>query len=236
MSEPVITFCIEQIIPPEYLPIARETAIAENPANASPFEAAAERSKLWKPGRTVRVRFLDGTAEAHALVERYARQWCDHANIHFDFGDHAHAEIRISFSRGGSWSAVGTDALMTAVFPAHAPTMNFGWRDEAVVLHEFGHALGLIHEHQNPAQAIQWDEDAVIDYLSGPPNYWPESRTRANVFERYAAEQTQFSAFDPASIMLYYFPAEFTRNRQPFAQNKVLSAQDTRFIAECYPK
>ncbi len=236
MSESVITFCIEQIIPPEYRQIAIAKAIAENPANASPFEAAAERSKLWAPGRTLKVRFLDGTAEAHALVERYAHQWCDHANIHFNFGDHAQAEIRISFSRAGSWSAVGTDALIEEIFPAHAPTMNFGWLDETVVLHEFGHALGLIHEHQSPAQTIQWDEEAVIAYLAGPPNFWPAQRTRENVFARYSVEQTQFSAFDHASIMLYYFPPQFTRNGQVFAQNKTLSEQDKRFIAECYPK
>ena len=236
MSEPVITFCAERIIPPEYRQLAIAHAIAENAANASPFETAAERSKLWKPGRTLRVRFLDGTAEAHALVARYARQWCDHANIALDFGDHAQAEIRIAFSEASSWSAIGTDALVAAYFPAHAPTMNFGWIEEAVVLHEFGHALGLIHEHQSPAQAIQWDEAAVIAHLAGPPNFWSEERTRANVFERYAVAQTQFSAFDSSSIMLYYFPPQFTRNGQVFTQNKTLSEQDRRFIAACYPK
>jgi serralysin len=42
------------------------------------------------------------------------------------------------------------------------PTMNYGWMtpdssdDEVhrVVAHEFGHALGLIHEHQNPDTPI----------------------------------------------------------------------------------
>ena len=47
--------------------------------------------------------------------------------------------------------------------------MNYGWLtpdsddDELrrVVLHEFGHALGLIHEHQNPEGGIEWNEPAV---------------------------------------------------------------------------
>lgn len=234
MSKP-ITFCVERIVPQEYRQSAIAKAIAENPANASPFEAAAERAKLWLPGRTLRVAFLDGTTEAQALVAHYARQWCDYANIHFDFGHHARAEIRIAFRDDGSWSAIGTDALVEELFPADEPTMNFGWLDEAVVLHEFGHALGLIHEHQSPAQAIQWDEAAVIAYLAGPPNYWPAERTRANVFERYSVTQTQYTDFDPSSIMLYYFPPEFTLNRQQFTQNTVLSEQDKHFIAQCYP-
>ena len=35
---------------------------------------------------------------------------------------------------------------------------------ERPILHEFGHALGLAHEHQNPAitSTIRWDETAVI--------------------------------------------------------------------------
>jgi hypothetical protein len=39
--------------------------------------------------------------------------------------------------------------------------MNFGWigdndvisdSEKGVILHEFGHALGLVHEHQSPAR------------------------------------------------------------------------------------
>jgi len=44
------------------------------------------------------------------------------------------------------------------MFHHHEPTMNYGWlKDDTddveyrrVVIHEFGHALGAIHEHQNP--------------------------------------------------------------------------------------
>jgi len=44
------------------------------------------------------------------------------------------------------------------------PTMNFGWLNEdsdedeysRVVLHEFGHSLSCIHEHQHPANGIPW--------------------------------------------------------------------------------
>jgi hypothetical protein len=36
------------------------------------------------------------------------------------------------------------------------------WR--RVVLHEFGHVLGLQHEHQNPNAGIKWKLKAVEDY------------------------------------------------------------------------
>ena len=41
--------------------------------------------------------------------------------------------------------------------PLNQATMNLGWQDEGVVLHEFGHTLGFIHEHQNPEGGIQWE-------------------------------------------------------------------------------
>ena len=52
--------------------------------------------------------------------------------------------------------------------------MNYGWFDSEttddeyrrVVLHEFGHALGLAHEHQSPGVAIPWNEQKVYDLLS----------------------------------------------------------------------
>ena len=71
--------------------------------------------------------------------------------------------------------------------------MNYGWLtptsddDELrrVVLHEFGHALGLIHEHQNPEGGIQWNEPAVKADLSGPPNNWDDETIRHNVLDHY---------------------------------------------------
>jgi serralysin len=102
MANETLKFCFEQIIAPEYKKSAAEKAIAENPANASPFEAAAVRSKLWSPGRTLHVTFLDGSSEIQAEVAHFALQWCDYANIRFEFGVQAHADIRISFTKVGS--------------------------------------------------------------------------------------------------------------------------------------
>lgn len=53
------------------------------------------------------------------------------------------AHVRIGFdSNGGSYSLVGTDCLSSK----EKTTMNFGWFDVATVMHEFGHAMGMIHE------------------------------------------------------------------------------------------
>lgn len=237
--------CFERMLPPKYAKIARQKAIAENPANAnaSAFEAAVLRSKLWRPGRTLRIAFLDGIPAVQTKVERYARLWSQYANIALAFGPNPNTEIRISFRDEGSWSVIGTDALVEDYYARDKPTMNYGWltpdsseKDySSVVLHEFGHALGMIHEHQNPSNPIQWNEQVVIAALSGPPNYWDEQTIRFNLFERYERSRTQFTRFDAQSIMLYTFPKEWTKNGLEFPVNYTLSQTDKDFIKACYP-
>ncbi len=255
MSFSAIKACIDLSLPDELLLESMRHAIAENPNNAPVINRrtlppgvmpdiphvflAAITGKLWQPGRSLRVRFLDGDPQVHARIPAFAQQWSAYANITFQFGNDPDAEIRISFQNQGSWSYIGTDAL---VIPKSQPTMNFGWltlattNDEyqRVVTHEFGHALGCIHEHQNPVNNIPWDREAVYRYYQGPPNYWSREQVDINLFTRYEADITQFSAFDRQSIMLYPIPNEFTIGDFEVGWNKTLSATDKQFMTTLY--
>lgn len=190
--------------------------------------------KLWPNGSTLRISFVGGTTDQHNTVKQFAPQWTDYANLSFDFGNAPDADIRIAFANDGAWSYVGTDAKGIHV---SRPTMNFGWLDEAVVLHEFGHAIGLAHEHQNPDQGIQWNEDAVIRDLSGPPNNWDIATIRHNVLNKYTHDQINGTEFDPDSIMLYSFPKSWTLDGFQAKENDKLSDVEKGFIAseKMYP-
>ena len=187
-------------------------------------------------GSTLHVRFLGGTPQQQAIAREQALWWTAHANLSFVFDNASDADIRISFDENdGAWSYVGTDAKGIA---ANEATMNLGFLDGGTAGHEFGHAIGLAHEHQNPAGGIQWNEAVVIRDLAGSPNFWSEAQTRHNVLRKYSADQINGTAFDPDSIMLYFFPAEWTTNGIATKQNDVLSATDKRFVAaaKMYPK
>jgi hypothetical protein len=121
--------------------------------------------------------------------------------------------------------------------------MNFGWlRDDTgadecsrVVLHEFGHALGCLHEHQSPKFTRKWNTAAVMRYFEGPPNYWTPDEIRYNVLEKHSPKGIAATRFDPKSIMLYEFDAAlFADGLGPTNTNTSLSPLDIQMIQSMY--
>ena len=179
---------------------------------------------------------MGGTPAQQALAKEQAQWWTQHANLTFVFDNAPKAEIRITFdSSDGAWSYIGTDA---SSIPANQPTMNLGFLDGGTAAHEFGHAIGLAHEHQNPAGGIEWNEEVVLRDLSGPPNFWSPEQTRHNVLNKYSADQIRGTDFDRDSIMLYFFPDTWVKSGKGTKENDVLSNLDKEFIASAsaYPR
>lgn len=144
------------------------------------------------------------------------------------------AAIRISFRTdkdfGGYWSYAGT---LAANAPSSEPTMNYGgflsdlkkyyggsnrqeWLksyERGTILHEFGHALGLAHEHYHPDCQNDMNADAIVKRKMDIEGR-SEPETRYNmIYKDYLAylyannEITQnpvvSGRIDRKSIMLY---------------------------------
>ena len=217
---PPIKVCIEKLVPES----GNELAV----------------TNFWPQGKTLRIHFFGGDPVVREKVKHYASAWLPYVNIKFAFVEDPTAEIRVAFMPdGSSWSALGTDGLNKRYFPKE--TMNFGWltsttEDEEysrVVIHEFGHALGCIHEHQNPAGGIPWNKDAVYRYYFDTQG-WSEGIVDQNIFRKWDRDQTQYSEFDEESIMLYPIPKELTLNGYEVGWNRDLSDVDKRFISKVY--
>ena len=174
-------------------------------------------------------------------MQNAANEWTRFANLTFHFTTDKPTDIRVGFEQGnGSWSYIGK---MCREIAEPKLTMNFGWLTDAstddqvrsVVLHEFGHAIGMIHEHQNPEHAIQWNKDAVRRDLSGPPNNWNEQKIETNMFKHYEDNEIVGTPVDAASIMMYPIPKSWTLDNFSAGFNGQLSDVDKGLARDVYP-
>uniref|UniRef100_A0A4E9E819 Peptidase metallopeptidase domain-containing protein n=1 Tax=Gibberella zeae TaxID=5518 RepID=A0A4E9E819_GIBZA len=248
-----IHMCTQMPIEPELQAQADMLSMQENPKNGhqltagdavpgaqSPLALAIPVGSMWRNGRKLRVRILNGSDKIKGKIKQYAEEWNNYSGVKFVFADSGDAEIRVNVNGNGhSWSYVGTENL---AIPANKPTMNFGWLTDTtpdmefsrVIVHEFGHALGCIHEHQSPAGGIPWDkEKAYVYYSSG--NNWDRETVDRNIFDYYSFTISRFSDVDKSSIMMYEIPKSITTDGYFTVSNTKLSDTDKAFIAGVYP-
>ena len=200
--------------------------------------AVAASDKIWPTGSVLRVDFLNGTESQKEYTMEIAAEFSKHGNISFERITSGASDIRVEFTSRESNSRVGTDAN-TVVDNAHTMRLAFptnAARDEileGIILHEFGHALGLRHEHQNPQIVLCWNESAVFQHFRSIG--WPDERIRSQILTPLDRDTTTFTDFDPNSIMLYFFPANLFTCGLDFRNSNALSSVDKTFIGELYP-
>lgn len=222
-----------------------ERPVAPQPPEPTPGDRATSRgtdSILWAPGTRLRVRFLEGSPLLRQRVMRMANIWSAYCNIAFVASDEPDAEVRLAFrADDGSWSYEGAMCLK---IPSGERTMNLGWVDEStsidefesVVVHEFGHVLGLAHEHSNPDGNIPWKKETVYEQMGGPPHHWPRETVDHHYFTTWPRDRFPFTKpFDPLSIMAFPIPSEFTEDGFTIGRNLMISAGDKEFVRRLYP-
>lgn len=207
-----------------------------------PFKALAlPAAKKWQIGRQIKVTFLGDVSEAlKEKVRDYADEWTQYAGLSFSFGNFDDADIRVKVGGdGGNYSAVGTDCARK---PKDEPTMSLGGlkketreeRARRIILHEFGHALGCIHEHQSPAGNIQWNKDQV--YADCKEKYhWDPPTVDSQIFKKFDDMDVDHTALDKDSIMMYPIPASWTTDGWSAPGCTNLSNTDKSWIRRVYP-
>jgi hypothetical protein len=224
-----------------------------------PFKAVFARgNKLWTSGATLTYAYIanpqtrrwKGTDRQHNKVDTIVKEWSIYANITFTrIEDTKLADIRICFKPGESWSGVGNDIRNRDWFPVNEPTMNLGWidnttddilpEDHGVVLHEFGHTLGMEHEHQSPVRdsALTLNKELIYKIFGGSPNFWSKEEVDAQVINVLTLNDvSNFSKVDFTSIMMYEMKPELNREGIEIKRNQALDDLDKAFMTINYPR
>ncbi|UHH31465.1 M12 family metallopeptidase [Pseudomonas veronii] len=226
-------------------PLAPPPAYEPLPNNhTSPPESAgrtkrgiADSDKRW-PAGVVTVALDLSSEKSKALVVDAIREWAHHTPaLRFNIVEGKTGDIRISDDEGlkGNWSAIGTEAKR---IDEDQPTMHLNRTDDSkklrsTALHEFGHALGLLHEHQHPQNSLDWDSPQVYDYYTS--DSFNEAMVREHILEPDNRPGLQITPYDPQSVMHYEIPAALRRNGQAIPKNTTLSAGDKQTIRMLYP-
>jgi hypothetical protein len=220
-------------------------------------------SSLWGPNYPkLRVCFFEGSQALREVVANVAKEWMsDDNSVRLDFGKPGkrrtcqpgngnEMQIRITFSQEGYWSQVGQNSVVFA--KQEEASLNLGGfmnvspdqlsdYEIGTIRHEFGHALGIEHEHQNPKGGCdnEYNWDLIYKYLEGPPNNWPKEQIDWNL-RQASGEDLQLTKFDKNSVMLYQFPADFYKKggkSKCFVPepNSQISKGDRALLAQMYP-
>lgn len=214
---------------------------------------AARLINLWKPGRQLKVYFSIFNENPKIIDEilLVANEWSKHCSIHFVLEKQKEiADIYVSLKSGyGFYSAIG---LQSKVYISkNQPSMNldpscglkfgFSKRKELIfkyckslILHEFGHALGLIHEHQRSNRPFTWDKRYIKEnYLKlGMPTF---KIAKENILKICNVNNMVKSRFDYKSIMIYPFDKKMVKEKFGIPIPLELSKSDKIKISKIYP-
>lgn len=146
------------------------------------------------------------------------------------------ANIRLAFDGidgPGYWSLIGTDSFDSTIIAPNEASLELQGFDsglpsdwQGTVRHEFGHALGLMHEHEMPVggcdQDFKWEDDpgykptqdsygqyindlrgrkpGIYTMLAGAPNFWSKEKVDANMRQLASDSRNyDFGPFDKTS-------------------------------------
>jgi len=241
--------------------IEKQLISQNNRTSVKDVRALIHKAKIWKI-KTINVKFLEGLIYEKTWVEKVVKEDFEpFVGLTFNFqpkeSDDEH--ILITFRKNkGTYSYIGTDCLNKKT----EETMNFAWIDPpkkhfkykgklyrvpsnasrngntfgASILHEFGHVIGLVHEHKHPTHSIKWDLEKVYEKYKGAPNFWKNDKIKSQFIDRYDEEEVNGTAYDKDSIMLYFFPPDMTTDGMYMKANHRLSPKDKEIMLKHYPK
>ena len=204
------------------------------------LRSGIQKSKMWKNGQTIKIKFVSGSAANKKIAQKAFCDWSQYANINFVFVESGE-DYRVgidepSGSYTSGWSYIGTDCKYQT---AQSISISLTWaksvpesNKDRNALHEIGHSLGFLHEHQ--VYPINWNRTEVDKYYHGIG--YTDDWIYTNIYKNWGTTgEAAFVIKDKSSIMTYTIPSNFTTDGFSTSTNWQLSAGDKTIAQSAYP-
>ena len=121
-----------------------------------------------------------------------------------------------------------TGGGVTRCLGCQSPSISISSAQTGLVIHEFGHALGMYHEMKNPNIKLTWIESVLIQ-MYGNANF-----VKTQITSPISASQVNATAFDKNSVMIYPLPATTNKEGIAMAGINKYTDLDRQWLAQTY--
>lgn len=193
----------------------------------------AGRKILWKPNSIINISF-HGRKNYKSPVIKAIDDWQKYINLKFKIVERG--DVRIGFYDDHAFSFLGQinllffSGLTMNIYPANEEEMY------ETALHEFGHVLGLEHEHQHPQANFGFDKEGLKKWGAKIQLTREELKNSIKPLKENNKNQLVLTPFDKDSIMMYDLPGYVFKNKKSLKKNKKLSDGDKNIVKILYPK
>ena len=191
-------------------------------------------SRAWTPEQTVvgkkyrnlgtlviTAKILNGTAEQKKRIRAAAAEWEPHGNLFFRFVESGEADVTITINTQEAGSGGrATIGQRPGAYMELDNQFTYG-----TCLHEFGHVLGLTHEHLSPRflDLVEWayeGDELIAEIQKAMVPNWDKATIERNILNDIDVGPA--AKFDPHSIMTYGISPRLLKAR-PNAPNPTLA-------------
>lgn len=203
-------------------------------------------NRFWPKGQVLTIKFMEGVSELiRKKIRPHINKWRAHVNLDIKYvKDYENAEVRIeviSNKNVPSKTFTGTDAKHFQKNQNMSTMLLTGISNNTpqdivafTVLHEFGHALGLVHAHQEPDAKIPWKKADIVYRYFREKFSMSDIETDMNYLNTYSRDNLVTNGYTPYSVMHSYIPAELVTDHKERLANSQLSSKDIAIVKQIY--